>query len=65
MFKACLWSRCSCLYFAGKYSHASLQVLSNEADSFGGERRLGAFQAKMLMGVSIWHMRVNYNPATC
>lgn len=40
-------------------------MLSNEADSFRGERRLGAFQAEMLMGVSIWRMRVNYNPATC
>lgn len=63
MFKACLWSPRSCLYFAGKYSHAGL--LSNEDNSFRGERRLGAFQAEMLMGVSIWCMRVNYNPATC
>lgn len=40
-------------------------MLSNEVDSFRGERRLGAFQAEMLMGVSMWRMRVNYNPAMC
>lgn len=40
-------------------------MLSNEAVSFRSERRLGALQDEMLMGLSIWHVHVNYNPATC
>lgn len=48
-----LWSPQIYLCFAGKCGHAGLLVLSNEAISFRGERRLVTFQAETLMGVSM------------